>query len=248
MNQSWFGPASVPSHRLLKIWVSESVYQLVAAIVATVNTNQSCLFSYTHRPYTLLSDSARQEVLDANNYFPVDHCLGDISQDARFDSVVIGLSPSHFDYPNLNSAFRILKDDAYREASTDGDSYTENFGVDVPISHRRHIPLIATHKARYIETESGLSLGPGPFVTALENAAATTAHVVGKPTKAFFETVIQDFTTHELEAATRFTKADEEISARDRIAVIGDDVEADLGEGAIELGLWRVLGKQCCAT
>jgi len=26
-----------------------------------------------------------------------------------------------------------------------------------------------------------------------------------------------------------------------KIAVIGDDVEADLGEGAVELGLWRVV-------
>ncbi len=25
--------------------------------------------------------------------------------------------------------------------------------------------------------------------------------------------------------------------------MVGDDVEADLGEGAIELGLWRILGK-----
>jgi hypothetical protein len=33
--------------------------------------------------------------------------------------------------------------------------------------------LIATHKARYIQTETGLSLGPGPFITALEEAART---------------------------------------------------------------------------
>jgi hypothetical protein len=27
-----------------------------------------------------------------------------------------------------------------------------------------------------------------------------------------------------------------------RVAIIGDDVEADLGAGACELGLWRILG------
>jgi hypothetical protein len=26
------------------------------------------------------------------------------------------------------------------------------------------------------------------------------------------------------------------------IAVIGDDIQNDLGDGAVELGLWRVLG------
>jgi hypothetical protein len=58
--------------------------------------------------------------------------------------------------------------------------------------------LIATHKAKYFQTESGLSLGPGPFVVALENASDARAHVVGKPTKEFFQMVIDDFTAEEL--------------------------------------------------
>ena len=46
----------------------------------------------------------------------------------------------------------------------------------------RIAPLIVTHKAKYIQTESGLlSLCAGPFVAALEHATAETAEttVVG---------------------------------------------------------------------
>ena len=132
-----------------------------------------------------------------------------------FDSVVIGHAPSAFVYDNLNAAFRVL------------------MGEDVPErpSPRGTIPLIATHRAKYLASStSQLSLGPGPFVAALEHATGLTAEVVGKPTRNFFETVIRSFD-------------DDERSARGRIAVIGDDIEADLGDGAIELAFWRVLGK-----
>lgn len=134
-----------------------------------------------------------------------------------YDSVVIGLAPSSFDYANLNVAFRILKGEMTNAASPPYNA----------------IPLIATHKAKYIQTESGLlSLGPGPFVTALENATGVQATVVGKPTKKFFETVINDFSEMEVPDF-----------GKNRIAVVGDDIEADLGEGALELNLWRVLVK-----
>ncbi|KAF8166826.1 haloacid dehalogenase-like hydrolase domain-containing protein 2 [Pholiota molesta] len=56
-------------------------------------------------------------------------------------------------------------------------------------------------------------------------------HKAKYPTKAFFQTVIQDFTKEELSMSHG-----PKINARGRIAVIGDDVEADLGEGALELG------------
>jgi ribonucleotide monophosphatase NagD (HAD superfamily) len=100
------------------------------------------------------------------------------------------------------------------------------------------IPLIATHKAKYIESAADgvLSLGPGPFVAALENASGSRAEIVGKPSRRFFQTVIDDFRSEELEDGMN--------EGLGEIAVIGDDVEADLGEGAIELGLWRILGKK----
>lgn len=137
--------------------------------------------------------------------------LGDVSEPA-YDSVVVGLAPSLFTYDHLNTAFRILTGE-----------HTQNAGLS------RNIPLIATHKAKYIETSSpkGLSLGPGPFVTALEEASGVNAQIVGKPTADFFQTVISDLRLN---------------SDAGQVAVVGDDVEADLGGGAVELGLWRVLG------
>lgn len=127
--------------------------------------------------------------------------------------MVVGLSPPHFQYDTLTTAFRILK----REAP-----YAAQVGSP---------PLIATHKAKYISNSSNqLSLGPGPFVSALESAADVQAVVVGKPTRTFFQLVISSLDLREDSGVTG------------KIAVVGDDVEADLGGGAVELGLWRVLG------
>lgn len=162
----------------------------------------SVAFSHI-RPYFLLSDSAKEEC--APEPF-------DPSPDKGYDSVVVGLSPPHFHYDILTTAFRILK----REAPYAGDESP---------------PLIATHKAKYISNSSNqLSLGPGPFVSALESAADVQAVVVGKPTRTFFQLVISSL------------DLPEDSGVAGRIVVIGDDVEADLGGGAVELGLWRVLG------
>jgi len=137
--------------------------------------------------------------------------------------VVVGLAPAFFDYEHLNTAFRILK----------GEMTESNQLEKLPW-------LIATHRAKYIQSNEGkLSLGPGPFVAALENAAGPNIQtkVVGKPEAAFFEMVIKDF--GDLNASGKTERAQ---SPQPRIVVIGDDVEADLGGGAVELGLWRVLG------
>ena len=53
-------------------------------------------------------------------------------------------------------------------------------------------PLIAVHKALYFKREDGLALGPGPFATALEYAASSTATIVGKPEHSFFEKALAD--------------------------------------------------------
>lgn len=47
--------------------------------------------------------------------------------------------------------------------------------------------LVALHKGRYFQTETGLMLDSGAFVAALEHATGKKAHVVGKPNPAFFE-------------------------------------------------------------
>ena len=47
--------------------------------------------------------------------------------------------------------------------------------------------LIAVNKSRYFQKSSHLALGTGAFVSGLEFSADCQAHVVGKPSKQFFE-------------------------------------------------------------
>ncbi|KAG0334656.1 Haloacid dehalogenase-like hydrolase domain-containing protein 2 [Podila horticola] len=98
--------------------------------------------------------------------------------------------------------------------------------------------LIAIHKAKYFadKDDGTLSMGPGGFVEALEVASGIKAHVVGKPQKAFFELAIQNMGLSSPSSATATTS-----SSSSSIAMIGDDVEQDLGGGAAELGLVRFL-------
>ncbi|KAI6035851.1 HAD-like domain-containing protein [Pisolithus marmoratus] len=174
------------------------------------------------RPYTLLSPSARAECLGIDSRTTNDHSQDDTTE--PYDAVVVGLAPSMFDYEHLNTAFRILVGEHENEKRRLEGLSSSSTSVTTPKP-----PLIALHKARYIQaSDRALSLGPGPFVTALEEASGTRAQIVGKPTKLFFETVINN---------------GRRAGGSGRIAVIGDDVSADLGGGAIELGLWRVLVK-----
>jgi HAD superfamily hydrolase (TIGR01458 family) len=83
--------------------------------------------------------------------------------------------------------------------------------------------LIALQKNRYWETAEGLSLDAGPFVAALEYAVGREAEVVGKPSLAFFELALGDLGV-----------------GADRAAMVGDDVEADVG-GALEAGIPGIL-------
>ena len=131
-----------------------------------------------------------------------------------YDSVVVAFAPQQFDYVALNTAFRVLM----------GEHHTQR---GLP---RSDCPLIATHRARYVgDSDGALSLGPGPFVAALENATGKTAEIVGKPERKFFELVLGSLGSD--------VQHQEGV-----VAVIGDDVHNDLGGGAVELGFWRVLG------
>lgn len=116
-------------------------------------------------------------------------------QDAS--AVVIGLAPSKFNYDTMNICFNLI------------------------LNNKAH--LIAIHKSRYFKTKSGLALGPGPFVTALEYATDATSTVVGKPSAQFFMQAIQPFNC----------KADEAV-------MIGDDARDDVG-GAQNCGMRGIL-------
>ena len=83
--------------------------------------------------------------------------------------------------------------------------------------------LVALQKNRYWMTGDGISLDAGPFVVALEYAARTEAVMVGKPSRDFF-----------LLAASSLGVE------LDRITMIGDDIEADVG-GAQAVGMKGVL-------
>lgn len=166
------------------------------------------------RPYMLLSDSAREE------FSYLDMGTAANTSPDNFDSVIIGLAPEEFNYEKLNIAFRTLI--SRQRDTTD----TEN----------NQMPLLTCHRARYVRTSDGeLSLGPGPFVAALEEASGVRAEAIGKPNTAFFNRVL-DSLQDDLHAKGN-------VSSWENVVIIGDDVTNDLGEGAIELGLRRVLGK-----
>ena len=87
----------------------------------------------------------------------------------------------------------------------------------------RGADLIALQRNRYWRRPEGLVLDAGPFIAALEYASGRTATVVGKPSAAFFHAAV-----------------DELGLAPNRVAMIGDDLEADVG-GALEAGLAGIL-------
>jgi len=111
------------------------------------------------------------------------------------NAVVLGLAPDQFHYSRLNEAFRLL--------------------VANPSA-----PLIAVNKSRYMKVaDGGLSLGTGAFAAALEFSTGRTAAVIGKPSKGFFQTVLDDMGCQAEEAV-----------------MIGDDLLDDVG-GAQEAGI-----------
>ncbi|TIA82180.1 hypothetical protein E3P98_01620 [Wallemia ichthyophaga] len=118
------------------------------------------------------------------------------------DSVVVGLAPDKFDYHSLNVAFRILK--------------------DIPQSQ-----LIATHSSLYFQDKDDqLSLGPGPFIHALQSASGKSPLICGKPSSSFFITALDQLG----------------ISQQDYkdVAIVGDDALSDLGT---DLPLAKILVK-----
>lgn len=85
--------------------------------------------------------------------------------------------------------------------------------------------LIAIHKNRFWQTETGLQMDIGAFVTGLEYASNTRAMLMGKPSAQFFNMAV----------ASLGLKPSE-------VLMIGDDVDADVG-GAQDAGLQGALVK-----
>jgi HAD superfamily hydrolase (TIGR01458 family) len=85
--------------------------------------------------------------------------------------------------------------------------------------------LIAIHKNRFWQTEQGLQMDIGGFVTALEYASGTKATLIGKPSETFYRMALQEMGL-----------------PTGSVAMIGDDIDADVG-GAQQAGLMGVLVK-----
>jgi len=79
--------------------------------------------------------------------------------------------------------------------------------------------LVAIQKNRYWHTGDGLSLDAGPFVAALEYGSGQPATLIGKPSAAFFEAAALELGL-----------------PKERIGVVGDDLETDV-LGAREAGM-----------
>jgi HAD superfamily hydrolase (TIGR01458 family) len=103
----------------------------------------------------------------------------------------------------------------------------ERFGFDILNRAFREVmdgaELVALQKNRFWLTADGLSLDAGPFVAAVEYGAGTEALVVGKPSEAFFRLVLDDMGAE-----------------RESAAIVGDDVETDVG-GGMNAGLEGIL-------
>lgn len=117
-------------------------------------------------------------------------------ENSTADYVVIGDAGEKMTYDRLNAAFRAVINGA---------------------------EIIALEKDRYWMAPDGLMLSAGPFVAALEFAAGTTATVMGKPSKAFFEMALRDMNLRP-----------------DQAAMIGDDIITDIA-GARKTGMKAVL-------
>jgi HAD superfamily hydrolase (TIGR01450 family) len=128
------------------------------------------------------------------------------------NTVIVGLAPELFGAEWMDEAFRILSSE-YLEGE-------KNF--------------VATHRALYYRpaTSAPLSLGPGAYVAALEAACHRSSQdtiVCGKPSRTFFEACLESF------------RIEYEQGEKERNIIIGDDVNADLGGAAIEMGFERIL-------
>ena len=174
---------------------------------------QRCVLQ-THHPLEMEMNTGRPLILASES--AATECLGDIKDDPALphDAVVVAFAPTQFNYLTLNTAFRLLMNEHDTQRGRP----------------QSDCPFIATHRSRYVgDSDGALSLGPGPFVAALENASGRTAEIVGKPERKFFELVLNSF--------------ESDVQGREGVvAVVGDDIQSDLGGGAIELGFWRVLG------
>ncbi|KAJ3004785.1 UNVERIFIED_CONTAM: Haloacid dehalogenase-like hydrolase domain-containing protein 2, partial [Siphonaria sp. JEL0065] len=152
--------------RFVSNTTKESAASLVSRLSALgLRIRKTDLFTSLSAAALLVGAEKRNSLLflgaDAKSEF------GTGNSDPDFDSVVVGLSPDHFNYESMTRAMNVLL-------------------------NAKNPAIIAAHKRRYMKTKDGLVMGPGPFVAALEYATGVKARVVGKPEPAFFKLALDD--------------------------------------------------------
>uniref|UniRef100_T1JH65 Phospholysine phosphohistidine inorganic pyrophosphate phosphatase n=1 Tax=Strigamia maritima TaxID=126957 RepID=T1JH65_STRMM len=112
--------------------------------------------------------------------------------------VVVGDAEDHFTYDNVNKAFQTL------------------MGLDTPI-------LISMGKGKYYKQGDHFQLDLGAYVAGLEYSCDIKAEIVGKPSKDYFMTALNDMHVSPSEAV-----------------MVGDDIVHDIG-GAQNAGIKGML-------
>ncbi|AKH68148.1 HAD-superfamily subfamily IIA hydrolase, TIGR01458 [Spongiibacter sp. IMCC21906] len=118
--------------------------------------------------------------------------------DTKPNAVVVFDAAEGFSYQTLDAAFQYLQDGA---------------------------ELVAVGDNKFYRSAGRLHLDAGPFIKALEYAAGTQAEVIGKPSNAFYQSVVNEMGL-----------------APDQVMMVGDDVVSDV-LGASAAGLQSCL---CC--
>ena len=85
--------------------------------------------------------------------------------------------------------------------------------------------IIALHKGRYYQTDTGLQIDSGAFIKGIEYAAGIQSHVIGKPQKDFFNLAINDLGIDNT-----------------KVAMVGDDIINDI-KGSNDAGICSILVK-----
>lgn len=83
--------------------------------------------------------------------------------------------------------------------------------------------IIALHKGKFWQVETGLKIDIGAYVAGLEYVTGKPAIVTGKPSREFFQLIIDDLNIYP-----------------ENIAVVGDDIETDIGAAQV-LGMHGIL-------
>ncbi len=106
-----------------------------------------------------------------------------------------------------------------------GDAWSYRLLNDVFNCLIRGAKLIAIHKNRFWQTETGLQMDIGGFIDALEYASGVRATIIGKPSAEFFQIALDDLELKPSEAV-----------------MVGDDIDSDIAGGQ-RSGLRSILVK-----